>query len=489
MHRRFRFIAVCLLLLAPLAGALGQAVTGLQSYVLDNGMEVFILENHAVPLARIQVTFRTGGMSQTPQTAGLFHLYEHMLFKGNAAHPTQSDLQAAMKELGVADWNGGTSNESVSYYFTVPSDKTALGIQFWADAARTPLLDAAELETEKNVVVNEILGYLSDPGSIYGSAVDKALFWKYPWRKDVSGSETLVRAATVQALQEIRDTWYVPNNSAIFVGGDVDPEAVRAAVQKSFGDWKKALDPWSPPPTPQEGPAKDVFLVYPDDQMYAGIVSVSLDMRGPDVTLDPASTYAADVWGKLLEDPNGKFKSDIFQKVPGMYKKEYMGAGYATQRDGGYVSFSTLMVLSQGKNTFDRLAGLKQAFTGEVSAMASTPTYFTENDYAVLERQLADERIWERETVDGFIGELSFWWSTASTGYYMGYSDQLQKMTRADIAAFLRRYVIGKTAVMSIRMNPKDYAREKAAAEKSGWTVVTKDNAFWWSDQGKAGAQ
>jgi len=464
-------------------------VTGLQNYVLANGMEVFVLENHTVPLARIQLTFRTGGMSQTPQTAGLFHLYEHMLFKGNKAHPTQSDLQAAMKSLGVADWNGGTSNESVSYYFTVPSDKTTQGIQFWADAARSPLLDPGELETEKNVVVNEILGYLSDPGTIFESAVDKALFSKYPWRKDVSGSEALVRAATVQTLQNIRDTWYVPNNTALFVGGDVDPAAVRAAVQKAFGDWQKAPDPWSPPPVPQVGPANNVLLVYPDDQMYAGIVSVNLEMRGPDVTRDPASTYAADVLGKLLEDPNGKFKSDIFQKVPGLYKKEYMSEEYATQRDGGFVTFSTLMVINPRQSTFDRLTGLKQAFADEVSSIASTPTYFTSNDYAVLERQLADQRVWERETVDGFISELSFWWSTASTSYYMGYTDQLQKTRQPDIAAFLNRYVIDKPAVLSVRMNPKDFEREKVAAEKNGWTVITKDNAFWWADQGKAGAQ
>src|SRR5258706_13336164 len=111
-----RRIAPTLLLaaLVPLAAA-AQDVTGLGSFTLDNGMEVFVLENHTVPLARIQITFRTGSISQGPQTAGLFHLYEHMLFKGNAAHPNQTDLQAAMKDLGVANWNGGTSAENVSY--------------------------------------------------------------------------------------------------------------------------------------------------------------------------------------------------------------------------------------------------------------------------------------------------------------------------------------------------------------------------------------
>ncbi len=89
------------------------------------------------------------------------------------------------------------------------------------------------------------------------------MFWKYPWRKDVSGSEALVRSATVPVLQDMQDTWYVPNNAALFVGGDVDPAGVRAAVQKYFGDWKKAKDPWSPPPPAHPAPQKDALLVSP----------------------------------------------------------------------------------------------------------------------------------------------------------------------------------------------------------------------------------
>ena len=180
----------CLLALVSVFNVAAQAreATGLQTFVLDNGLEVFVLENHTVPLARIQVTFRTGAISQSPETAGLFHLYEHMLFKGNRAYPNQTALQAAMKDLGVADWNGGTSQESVSYFFTVPSDRADRGIEFWADAVQFPLLDPAELQTEKDVVVSEIRAGFSDPGNVYGSAVRKSLFWKFPWRKDVAGS-------------------------------------------------------------------------------------------------------------------------------------------------------------------------------------------------------------------------------------------------------------------------------------------------------------
>jgi zinc protease len=491
VNRPRTFLAAALLAaLAPLgAAAQSRDMTGLATSTLPNGMEVFILENHTVPLARIQITFRTGAISQTPKTAGLFHLYEHMLFKGNAAHPTQTDLQAAMKDLGVGDWNGGTAQESVSYYFTVPAEKMGKGVAFWADAVRSPLLDETELATEKDVVVNEIRGYLSDPDGVYGSAVEKAMFWQYPWRKDVGGSEALIRAATPQVMRDIRDTWYVPNNAALFVGGDVDPAAVKAAVLRSFGDWKRGKDPWASPPPPHPSPRGDASLVYANEQMYAGVAAVDLRFRGPDAGRDPASTYAADVLLKLLDDPNGRFKSGVFARVPGLYKKEYIQVSYPTQRDGGTLSFSTFLLISPREDSFARMAALKKAFLDEAALIVSTPDYFSERDFTVLKGQLADDRIWERETVDGFIGTLSFWWAAAGTDYYKGYTDALSRVTRADLVKLINAYLTGKPSVLAAQMNPQDFAREKASAQKQGWGVVTKDNAYWWAETPAGGAQ
>ena len=84
-------------------------IQGLQSWRLKNGLEVFAFRNANVPLARVQITFRCGSIAQSAETAGLFHLYEHLLFKGNSRYPDQASFKAALNALGVAEWNGGTS--------------------------------------------------------------------------------------------------------------------------------------------------------------------------------------------------------------------------------------------------------------------------------------------------------------------------------------------------------------------------------------------
>ncbi len=242
-------------------------------------------------------------------------------------------------------------------------------------------------------------------------------------------------------------------------------------------------DPWASPPPAHPPVQADALLVYPDEQMYQGVAFVEILFRGPDVTVDPAATYPADVWGKFLEDPNGRFKSRIWEKVPGLYKKEYLWAAYITQRDGGYVSFSTYMLVQPGRSTFERILELKKAIADEVAAMASDPSYFGARDYEVLGRKLADERILQRETVDGFVGELSFWWSSAGTAYYDGYADNLRKTGFPQLAKFLADYVVGRPSVLAARVSPKDFARESASAAKAGFTVISRDNAFWWAVQ------
>jgi zinc protease len=462
-------------------------IAGLRHYRLDNGMEVFIFENHVVPLVKIQISFRCGAIAQTAKNAGLFHLYEHMLFKGNKVFKSDSDFQAAMKEIGVTSWNGGTSTEYVEYHFTVPADKLAKGVAFWANAVRYPLFKEDELAAEKQVVINEIRGYHNDPGHIYEGAMDKAFYYRYPWRRDVSGPEENIRNATRQDLLDIQSHYYIPNNAALFIGGDVDPEAVLEIAKTYFGDWPAGPDPWKEPPPAHPFLNNDVFLSYADPSMYQGLMSVDLRQRGPDVLADPQFTYAADVWLFLLEDPNGRFRNDIFNKVRGIYKKEYITASYFTQRDGGAIYFRTYLTAAPEGGNIERALLFKEAVLEEMTAVLDDPHYFSEEDFALVKTRLEDKQLLDMETADQLISSLSFWWASASTEYYLGYIDNLKKVTIDDVRAFIRKYISGRDMLMGVVMNPADYAKNKEELGKNGFTEIRKSTAFWWSQPGKGG--
>ena len=479
MQRVFPVLFLLLTLGAALTQgifALGTKVfpPGLSAKTLDNGMEVFVFQNSNVPLATVQITFRCGAIAQTPDTAGLFHLYEHMLFKGNDAFADEAAFNAAMTELGVSGWNGGTSGEYVNYYVTVPSDKTEKGIDFWAHAVRNPKLDPQDLEIEKNIVLNEVKGYYSDPAEILDQAVTKRLFATYPWRRDVSGDEKVLQNATVAQLRTMQEVYYVPNNASLIVAGDVDPALVFAWAQESFGGWKRGADPWKSPLSPHPFPSQASKLWYSHESQYQGFGYVSLRLRGPDVLADDASTYAADVWLGLLEKPDGRFKKAIKQKVPALYQEDYLSATYLTQRDGGYIEVGAYLVQTAPGRSFAMEAeAFEKAVREEMTAMASDMTYFTEDDFQAVKKRLLDSRVFERETASGFLSSLSFWWASANTDYYLGYDQNFSLVDRSDLKRFLSLYW-SKPGVLSLLLHPDD------ATPALGWDEATKDNAFWW---------
>ncbi len=86
--------------------------------ILANGLEVIVVENHGVPLATIEVDVKNGAFTQSPEYAGLAHMYEHMFFRANAKYPDPEAFVGRAGDLGAV-FNGTTSEERVNYYLTV----------------------------------------------------------------------------------------------------------------------------------------------------------------------------------------------------------------------------------------------------------------------------------------------------------------------------------------------------------------------------------
>ncbi|HET7152318.1 MAG TPA: insulinase family protein, partial [Candidatus Kapabacteria bacterium] len=121
---------------------------------LSNGLEVYVIENHGVPLTTIDITARNGSFTEPENYAGLSHLYEHMFYKANEKYPSQEQFMERIRELGIS-FNGYTTEEFVTYFFTLPSKNLEEGISFMSAAIETPKFDENELEREREVVLGE----------------------------------------------------------------------------------------------------------------------------------------------------------------------------------------------------------------------------------------------------------------------------------------------------------------------------------------------
>jgi zinc protease len=409
--------------------------------VLDNGLEVVVVENRGVPLATVEIDVRNGSFTQSPEYAGLAHMYEHMFFKANETYPEPDAFVDRAGDLGAV-FNGTTKEESVSYYLTLPSDSLAAALHFMAAALRAPLFLPSELAREKEVVLGEYDRQEASPFFQLTQTMDQKLYPGNWSRKNVIGDRDVIRHVTPEQMREIQHRYYVPNNSALIVTGDVDTAVVFTLAQQIFGDWARQADPFVAYPIPPIPPLTASEAVIAEAPV--GAVTVLVQWQGPSVRSDAAATYAADVFSDALNQPGSTFQqrlvdSGLFQDV---------GVNYYTLDHTGPITIS-------GQTTPDKLRPALAALDREIAHFDSVG-YVSPEQLTEVKAQRAVNSAFGRERASGYAHTVGFWWSVASIDYYLGYVDNMAGQTSSDLAAYAHKYIVGKPRITGVLIAPAD---------------------------------
>lgn len=407
---------------------------------LGNGLEVIVVENHGVPLATLEIDARNGSFTQSPTYEGLSHLYEHMFFKANASYPLPEQFVARASELGAV-FNGTTNEEQVNYYLTVPSDSTIPGLAFLAAALRTPLFRADELERERAVVIGEYDRAESNPGYALTTATGKAL-WGDAWsRKNPLGERAVILRTTPEQMRTIQRKYYVPNNVALIVTGDVTADSVFAAAHRLFDDWPRGADPLTTdpiPPVPALTGNKAVIVEQP-----VNAVLLILQWQGPGAHADPAATYAADVFSDVLNQPGSRFQQKLVDS--GLWQS--LLVNYYTLNHVGPITIS-------GEVAPEKLRDAIAALDRELAEVVK-PGYITTEAVDGVKQDRIVKTMESLERASGFAHQLGFWWAVTGMDYFFGYNDTMARQTPADLRRYATRYILGKPRVTGVLISPE----------------------------------
>ena len=407
--------------------------------VLANGLEVIVVENHGVPLATIEVNVKNGSFTQSPEYAGLAHMYEHMFFRANSKYSEPESFVGRAGDLGAV-FNGTTREEVVNYYLTVPADSLGAGIGFLSSALLSPLFLQEELERERQVVIGEYDRNESSPFFRLNQEMDKLLYPGNFSRKNVIGDRQVILTTTPEKMRTIQRKYYVPNNSVLIVSGDVNPEEVFRLAERELGGWKRGEDPFIADPIPQiPALTKNQGVIVEAD---VGAVTVFLQWQGPSVGKDPKSTYAADVFSDVLNDAGSNFQQRLVDS--GLWQS--MGVNYYTLNNVGPITIS-------GQTSPENLRKALAALEAEI-AKFKDPGYFDAGELESVKAHRAVTSAFDRERASGFAHTLGFWWSVADLEYYMGYVDNMAKQTTADLRAYGSKYIVGKPRITGVLINP-----------------------------------
>jgi zinc protease len=346
--------------------------------------------------------------------------------------------QAAGSLLGT--YNGVTTEEVVDYYIMLPAAKVENGIRLMAQLVRDPEFENRDLQMERFVVFGELQRDVSDPRTSLDLAVSQRL-WGAKWnRKNVMGQTLPLLGVNVRHLQAIYDAYYIPNNAALIVTGDVSPVRVLDASRHYFGGWEPRPDPYLAHPVPPM-PALDSSRGV----VVAGNVkdvTVEIAWQGPSVGVDPGDTYAADVVSDLVDDENSRFHRHLVDS--GLFTR--VSLSYQTLNHVGPIQlYATTSV--------DHLAAALTALELELERMASADYYDT-TAIAVAKQRRIVRQAFQLEQGATLATELGYWWAVTGMRYYRGYADHLQEQTAADLSRYVTRYIARKPFVIGVLVPP-----------------------------------
>jgi len=232
-------VMVVLLLLGLNGLALGQKLPEIkfEKYVLPNGLQVILHEDHSTPMVAVNIWYHVGSKNEKVGRTGFAHLFEHMMFQGTE-HLKDEYFQPLEKIGGSI--NGSTSEDRTNYWENVPSNYLSLAL--WMEADRLgfllPAMDQAKLDNQRDVVKNERRqGVENEPYGKVDEIMLEALFpYSHPYSWSVIGSQADLSAAALEDVKDFFRTYYTPSNASLCIAGDFKPEEAKKWVEMYFVD-------------------------------------------------------------------------------------------------------------------------------------------------------------------------------------------------------------------------------------------------------------
>jgi zinc protease len=200
---------------------------------LGNGLKVLIQEEHTAPLASVWCWYRVGSKDERPGLTGVSHWCEHMNFKGTANIP-RDQVKGIIEEYG-GSWNGYTWIDQTTYLETATRD--ALDRMLFIESERMArcLYHPDDVESERTVIISELQGGENDPDQLLDQELTATAFKAHTYRHPTIGWLSDLQTMTREDLFGYYRRYYVPNNAALVIVGDVETEAALQLVERHFG--------------------------------------------------------------------------------------------------------------------------------------------------------------------------------------------------------------------------------------------------------------
>lgn len=391
---------------------------------LANGLTVLYMPKRDVPLVQINVVVRAGQADDPADRPGLASMTAAMLDEG-AGDRTALELSDEVEFLGASLFAGG-DDHATTVALHVPRAKLEAALPLLADVVLRPRFDGGELERQRKERLTTMTQWRDEPRAIAQAEYIRALYGdRHPYGRMSMGTPASVESMTVEHLRGFHRTWFLPNNAAVIVVGDVGFAEVRPLLERAFGPWTRGTMPARTAPAAPQVRRRRVILV---DKPGAAQSEIRIGM--PAVSRDTPDYDALVAMNTVL---GGSFTSRLNQTL--REEKQYTYGARSGFSFGKYAGPFTAQAGVQTNVTDSALVEFMRELRGIREPVPEEELARARN-YAALRFPARFESV---ASIANQLEELYVY--DLSLDYYNGYVPRLLGVSRADVRRVARRYV------------------------------------------------
>lgn len=277
---------------------------------LSNGLRIITEEIPYVKSATVGLWVGTGSRFETVENMGISHFIEHLLFKGTESR-TAKEIAETVDAVG-GQLNAFTAKEYTCYYIKVVDHQLPLGIDILSDMVFRSRLDSADIEKEREVVLEEISMYEDSPDEMIHDLYMETVWPDHPLGRNILGTCESMARANSTTIREYYDQHYIPANMVLAAAGNLQHEQLVQLAHQYFGSYQGVYN------KPQISAPQHKHSIYTKpretEQTHICLGTIGLP-------IDHEDAYALNVLNTIL---GGGLSSRLFQSI-----REERGLAYS----------------------------------------------------------------------------------------------------------------------------------------------------------------
>ena len=475
-------------------------------YTLPNGLKVYMSVMKEQPRIQTAIAVRVGGKNDPAETTGLAHYFEHLMFKGTEKFGTSdyaaekpmldeierlfevyrkttdeaeraaiyhridsisyeaskiaipNEYDKLMAAIGANGTNAFTSQDMTVYVEDIPSNQIDNWAKIQADRFLNPVIRG--FHTELETIYEEKNMSLTQDGRKIWEAMDAALFPNHPYgTQTVLGTQESLKNPSITNVKNYHKTYYVPNNMAVCVSGDFDPDQMIATIDKYFG----GMQPNPDLPKLEFKPEEPITAPVVKEVYGPEAARVMLGWRLPAAT-DPSNDVADIVGSVLYNGQAGLIDLDLNQQ-----QKVLSAYAYASAQP----DYGTFLMAGSPKagQSLDEVRDLLLAEAAKIRA--------GEFDEGLIKASINNYKMQLMNEFDKYDQRAMFY--VYSFIYGKEWADdirqleRMEKITKQDVVDWANKYLGPESYAIVYKREGKDPGEQKIAAPKITPIATNRD--------------